>query len=56
MTVNWKTRFLREVHEKQIQGELPKIGGEGGGLDSLQIQGGGLDKKERGGAFEWGEK
>ena len=41
MGVHWKTRFLGGVHEKLIQGELPKIGR---GL-------GQFDKKERGDAF-----
>ena len=26
MGIHWKTRFLGGVHEKPIQGELPKIG------------------------------
>ena len=51
--VHLKIRFLGSVHEKPIQGELPKIG-EGAWAVCRFKRGRGVGKKERGGAFEGG--
>ena len=49
MGVYWEIRFLGGVHEKLIQGNCLKLGGLGQFADLSG--GGGLGKKERGGAF-----